>query len=198
MNELSQETSPYLLQHAANPVHWKPWNKNVLALAKDENKLLIVSIGYSACHWCHVMEHETFEDIEAAQTMNAHFISIKIDREERPDIDAVYMKAIQIMTGRGGWPLNVVCLPDGRPVWGGTYFRKQEWINTLEQLHELYKTDPEKMIAYAEKLHAGIESISIIQNDNSVPELSQDLLLPLIEKWNKSFDWDFGGMARAP
>lgn len=198
MNELSQETSPYLLQHAQNPVFWKAWNAHSLEKAKSENKLLIVSIGYSACHWCHVMEHETFEDEEAAQAMNAHFVSIKIDREERPDIDAVYMKAIQIMTGRGGWPLNVVCLPDGRPVWGGTYFRKQEWINTLEQLGELYKINPEKMIEYAEKLHAGIESISIIKNENSKDDLPQEMTIPLIEKWKMSFDWEFGGMARAP
>jgi len=198
MNELSKETSPYLLQHARNPVYWKAWNSDTLALAKTQNKLIIVSIGYSACHWCHVMEHESFEDEEVAQTMNTNFISIKIDREERPDIDAVYMKAIQIMTGRGGWPLNVVCLPDGRPVWGGTYFRKNEWIGTLGQLQELYRSNPEKMIDYAEKLHAGIESISIIQTQKSETELSQEMLIPLIEKWKKSFDWDFGGMARAP
>lgn len=198
MNDLALETSPYLLQHAQNPVHWKAWNPNALASAKAKNKLMIVSIGYSACHWCHVMEHETFENDEAAQTMNAHFVSIKIDREERPDIDAVYMKAVQIMTGRGGWPLNVVCLPDGRPVWGGTYFRKEEWINTLEQLQEMYISNPEKIIDYAEKLHAGIQDISIIQKTETTAHLSQDLLLPLLDKWKKSFDWEFGGMARAP
>ncbi|MFT3793489.1 thioredoxin domain-containing protein [Flavobacterium sp.] len=198
MNELSQETSPYLLQHAQNPVHWKAWNESALAKAQSENKLIIVSIGYSACHWCHVMEHKTFEDDEAAQTMNTHFVPIKIDREERPDIDAVYMKAIQIMTGHGGWPLNVVCLPDGRPVWGGTYFRKNEWINILEQLAELYQTNPQKMVEYAQKLQAGIESISIIQPKNNEAALSQDLLIPLVEKWKKSFDPEFGGMARAP
>ena len=116
MNELSQETSPYLLQHASNPVHWKAWNPTTLSEAKTNNKLIIVSIGYSACHWCHVMEHESFENEEVAQTMNAHFINVKVDREERPDVDAIYMKAIQIMFGHGGWPLNVVTLPDGRPV----------------------------------------------------------------------------------
>ncbi|WP_298222156.1 thioredoxin domain-containing protein [Flavobacterium sp.] len=196
MNELSQESSPYLLQHAQNPVHWKAWNARTLSEAKTSNQLLIVSIGYSACHWCHVMEHESFEDEEVAKTMNAHFTSIKVDREERPDVDAVYMKAIQIMTGRGGWPLNIVALPDGRPVWGGTYFRKNEWINSLEQLQELYQTQPEKMIEYAEKLQAGLESLSIIPE--SKIEISQDLIIPLIEKWKKSFDPDFGGMARAP
>lgn len=197
-NELNKETSPYLLQHANNPVHWKAWNQKALANAKEQNKLIIVSVGYSACHWCHVMEHETFEDFEAAEIMNKNFISIKVDREERPDIDAVYMKAVQIMTGRGGWPMNVVCLPDGRPVWGGTYFRKNEWMNTLEQLQELYQSDPEKMIDYAEKLHQGINSISLIeQNDNQ--ELFDDTALEkLLEKWKKSFDWEFGGYARAP
>ena len=196
MNELSKETSPYLLQHAQNPVHWKAWNANTLSEAQSNNQLIIVSIGYSACHWCHVMEHESFEDQEVAQTMNAHFTNIKVDREERPDVDAVYMKAVQIMTQRGGWPLNVVTLPDGRPIWGGTYFRKNEWINTLEQLQELYQTQPEKIIEYAEKLQAGLESLSIIPE--SKIEVSQDLIVPLIAKWKKSFDLEFGGMARAP
>ena len=197
MNELSLESSPYLLQHANNPVHWKAWNEAALLQAQTNNQLIIISIGYSACHWCHVMEHESFENEEVAQTMNANFINIKVDREERPDVDAVYMKAVQIMSGHGGWPLNIVALPDGRPVWGGTYFRKKDWINTLEQLQELYTINPEKMIDYAEKLHAGLESISLIPSSDSV-ELSEELLVPLIEKWKKSFDWEFGGMARAP
>jgi uncharacterized protein YyaL (SSP411 family) len=106
MNQLSQESSPYLLQHANNPVHWKAWNAKTLAEAKKNNQLIIISIGYSACHWCHVMEHESFEDAEVAQTMNSYFTNIKVDREEHPNIDAVYMKAVQIMTGRGGWPLK--------------------------------------------------------------------------------------------
>ena len=198
MNELSKETSPYLLQHANNPVHWKAWNTQSLAQAKTQNRLIIISIGYSACHWCHVMEHESFEDHEFAQTMNAHFVNIKVDREERPDIDAVYMKAIQIMTGRGGWPLNVVALPDGRPVWGGTYFRKAEWINSLEQLQELYVTQPEKLEEYAQKLHAGLQQLAIIPSPDNHDEIPQELLIPLIENWEKSFDLDFGGMARAP
>jgi uncharacterized protein len=198
MNQLSQETSPYLLQHAKNPVHWKAWNEKTLAQAKEKNQLIIISIGYSACHWCHVMEHESFEDNDVAQTMNNNFVSIKIDREERPDIDAVYMKAVQIMTNSGGWPLNVVALPDGRPVWGGTYFRKNEWINTLEQLQELYNNNPEKIIDYAQKLHQGIQSISVVENRNDDTLLDQNLLSPLIEKWKKSFDLEFGGIARAP
>jgi len=198
MNQLISETSPYLLQHANNPVHWKAWNKESLALAQKNNKLIIISIGYSACHWCHVMENESFENNEVAETMNQYFINIKVDREERPDVDAIYMKAIQIMTGRGGWPLNVVALPDGRPVWGGTYFRKDEWISTLEKLQHIYQSSPEKMIEYAEKLQLGINSLNFSNTETTSDLLNQNCIEPLIEKWKKSFDWDFGGMARAP
>jgi uncharacterized protein YyaL (SSP411 family) len=198
MNELHLETSPYLLQHANNPVFWKAWNSTTLAHAKEKNQLIIISIGYSACHWCHVMEHESFENEAVASVMNAHFVNIKVDREERPDVDAVYMKAVQIMTSHGGWPLNIVALPDGRPVWGGTYFRKDEWTDTLDQLQKMYQLAPEKMIEYAEKLHQGIEAISIIQNNGYENTNPQQLLENLIAKWKKSFDWEFGGMARAP
>ncbi len=198
MNELHLETSPYLLQHANNPVFWKSWNSASLAEAKEKNQLIIISIGYSACHWCHVMEHESFENEAVATVMNTHFVNIKVDREERPDVDAVYMKAVQIMTGHGGWPLNIVALPDGRPVWGGTYFRTNEWIDTLEQLQKMYQLAPEKMVDYAEKLHQGIEAISIIQNDGTENSNQKLLLENLVSKWKKSFDWDFGGMARAP
>ncbi len=198
MNELHLETSPYLLQHANNPVHWKAWNTISLNQAKTENKLIIVSIGYSSCHWCHVMEHESFEDEEVASTMNANFISIKIDREERPDIDTVYMKAVQIMTGQGGWPMNVVTLPDGRPIWGGTYFRKNDWINSLERLQEIYTEQPQTLLDYAEKLNDGLQSLSIISKNDSETNFNFELLESLVSKWQKSFDWDFGGMARAP
>ncbi|HAH53865.1 MAG TPA: thioredoxin domain-containing protein, partial [Flavobacterium sp.] len=198
MNQLSQETSPYLLQHANNPVHWKAWNVNSLAEAKEKNSLIIISIGYSACHWCHVMEHESFEDQEVADVMNKNFINIKVDREERPDVDSVYMKAVQLMTRRGGWPLNVVALPDGRPIWGGTYFRKQEWMETLGQLQEVYQSNPEKVIDYAEKLHQGIQSLSIIENINSKTTFNQHDLSPLVENWAADFDLEFGGMSRAP
>ncbi|NUY81625.1 thioredoxin domain-containing protein [Flavobacterium sp. MAH-1] len=199
MNELSQETSPYLLQHANNPVHWKAWNDKTLESAIDNNKLILISVGYSACHWCHVMEHETFEDQEAATLMNAHFVNIKVDREERPDVDAVYMKAVQLMTQRGGWPMNVVALPDGRPVWGGTYFRKGDWMQTLDHLARLWQNEPEKMVDYAGKLHAGLEALNILPNENPsghFPEQSK--LEELLAKWSKSFDWEFGGYQKAP
>ena len=124
-NSLINESSPYLLQHAYNPVNWQAWNDEALDEAKEKNKLLLISVGYSACHWCHVMEHESFEDGAVAEIMNSNYVCIKVDREERPDIDHVYMNAVQVMTGMGGWPMNVVALPDGRPVWGGTYFRKE-------------------------------------------------------------------------
>ena len=138
-NDLIKETSPYLLQHAHNPVNWHAWNDAALALAQEQHKLIIISVGYAACHWCHVMEHESFENEEVAKVMNADYISIKVDREERPDIDNVYMNAVQLMTGAGGWPMNIVALPDGRPVWGGTYFPKDQWISALEQISKLYR-----------------------------------------------------------
>ena len=198
MNQLNQETSPYLLQHANNPVHWKAWNATTLATALQQNKLIIVSVGYSACHWCHVMEHESFEDNEVAQTMNANFINIKVDREERPDIDAVYMKAVQIMTSRGGWPMNVVCLPNGKPIWGGTYFKKHDWIHYLQQLQELYVSNPEKLIEYSLKLYEGLQAMSVIQNEKETSQFNFENIELLLQKWQKSFDLEFGGMARSP
>ncbi|WP_294818408.1 thioredoxin domain-containing protein [uncultured Flavobacterium sp.] len=198
MNELHNETSPYLLQHANNPIHWKAWNEESLIRAKQENKLIIVSVGYSACHWCHVMEHESFEDNEVAEVMNRHYISIKVDREERPDVDATYMKAVQLMTGQGGWPMNVVLLPDGRPVWGGTYFRKKAWVDALEQLNDIYATEPEKMLDYAEKLMQGIAHTGLVDpaGDGALPDPSG--IRPIVERWSRSFDDEFGGYARAP
>ena len=151
-NHLLHESSPYLLQHAYNPVNWHPWGDIALEKARNENKLIIISIGYAACHWCHVMEHESFENDAVAEVMNASFVSIKVDREERPDIDQIYMDAVQLMTGSGGWPLNCVCLPDGRPVWGGTYFKAAQWIDVLQQLSELWLRNPDEAQGYAERL----------------------------------------------
>ena len=122
MNRLAHETSPYLLQHADNPVDWYPWGEEALARARDEDKPILLSIGYSACHWCHVMEHESFEDARRRRVMNEHFVSVKVDREERPDLDAVYMEAVVALTGSGGWPMTVFLTPDGEPFFGGTYF----------------------------------------------------------------------------
>ncbi|HRP18980.1 MAG TPA: thioredoxin domain-containing protein, partial [Ginsengibacter sp.] len=127
-NELIHETSPYLLQHAHNPVNWYPWGPKAFEKAKKENKMLIISIGYAACHWCHVMESESFMDEEVARVMNEHFVCIKVDREERPDIDQIYMTAVQLISGNGGWPLNALALPDRKPFFAGTYFPKDRWI----------------------------------------------------------------------
>ncbi len=163
MNRLANSASPYLLQHAHNPVDWYPWGPEALKRAKDENKLILVSIGYSACHWCHVMEHESFEDEQVAAVMNEYFVCIKVDREERPDVDQIYMSAVQLMTGRGGWPLNCICLPDQRPVYGGTYFRKNDWVSLLFNLADFYKQKPEEAREYAGKLTQGIRQYESVQ-----------------------------------
>ena len=197
-NSLINETSPYLLQHAHNPVDWHAWNPETLEKAKKEKKLLIVSIGYAACHWCHVMEHESFEDTTVAKVMNTNFIPIKVDREERPDIDQVYINAVQLMTGSAGWPLNVITLPDGRPVFGGTYFKKEQWIQALEQIQEIYKTEPEKLYQYADKLEEGIKSLDLVQFNASDQDFSSYPTKQLIESWKNSFSKAFGGYNRAP
>ena len=130
-NKLADEISPYLLQHAHNPVNWYPWGDEALQKAKGEDKPILVSIGYSACHWCHVMEHESFEDEETAKQMNDNFINIKIDREERPDLDHIYMDAVQAISGSGGWPLNIFLTPGKKPFYGGTYFPPQRAYNSV-------------------------------------------------------------------
>jgi uncharacterized protein YyaL (SSP411 family) len=162
-NALVKEKSPYLLQHAHNPVNWYAWNEETLQKAKDENKLILVSIGYSACHWCHVMEHESFEGEAVAEIMNTHFINIKVDREERPDIDQVYMSAVQIMTGHGGWPLNCFTLPDGRPIYGGTYFPKANWMSILKNLADLWRNNKEKANQYANELTNGMLHVEKVE-----------------------------------
>lgn len=197
-NELIKETSPYLLQHAHNPVDWKAWNNNSLQTAKDENKLMIISVGYSACHWCHVMEKESFEDSTVAAVMNKNFISIKVDREERPDVDQIYINAVQLMTGSAGWPLNVVTLPDGRPVWGGTYFRKEQWINSLEKMQNLYEEDPQKLIDYADKLEEGIKSMDLISVNTNEINFNKIPTHTIVNSWLKTFDNKFGGTNRSP
>ena len=196
-NNLINETSPYLLQHAYNPVDWNPWNKKYLEKAKKENKLVVISIGYSSCHWCHVMEKESFEDSLVARIMNEKYISIKVDRGERPDVDQVYMNAVQLMTGSGGWPLNVVTLPDGRPIWGGTYFPKDQWINALTQISDLYNKEPEKFINYADTLEKGIKSLDIITTNDNQELASIDLDKHIGSLVNK-IDKKNGGFSGAP
>ena len=197
-NDLINETSPYLLQHAHNPVNWKAWNPNTLEQAKKENKLMLISVGYAACHWCHVMEHESFEDSLVAQVMNDNFINIKVDREERPDVDQVYMNAVQLMTGRGGWPMNVIALPDGRPVWGGTYFKKEQWMSALNQISKLYIENPDKLYEYADKLEQGIKSMDIVALNTDEPVFESEFIAQTVKKWSRQFDNNEGGMKRSP
>lgn len=197
-NELIKESSPYLLQHAHNPVDWVAWSDDVFERAKKENKLVLISVGYSACHWCHVMEHESFEDPEIAAVMNKHFINVKVDREERPDVDQVYMTAVQLMTQSGGWPLNCFTLPDGRPVYGGTYFPKEQWLNILKSLRYTYDNDLEKVQEYAQNLYEGIQRSELIVEAATNQQFEKSTLDELIQRWSKQFDSDHGGNSRAP
>jgi hypothetical protein len=197
-NLLVHESSPYLLQHANNPVNWRAWNDETLALAKSQQKLILVSIGYSACHWCHVMEKQCFENEEAARIMNKYFICIKVDREERPDIDAIYMQALQLMSGQGGWPLNCFTLPDGRPIYGGTYFPLEKWMAILENLQELFETNLSSMEDYATRLLNGIKQTQIYK----VPAVKaldfKEILGQSVANWKKHFDLTDGGTQRVP
>jgi len=198
MNHLANSTSPYLLQHANNPVNWYPWGAEALKKARDENKLIIVSIGYSACHWCHVMEHESFEDESVAAVMNQYFVCIKVDREERPDIDQIYMSAVQLMSGRGGWPLNCICLPDQRPIYGGTYFRKNDWAALLFNLADFYLQKPAEAEDYAVKLTDGIKKYESIAFIKEQPEYTRDDLQVIVDNWKRYFDKTEGGMGSSP
>lgn len=197
-NDLIHESSPYLLQHAHNPVNWKPYGQQALQQAKEERKLMVISIGYAACHWCHVMEHESFEDSTVAAVMNDNFISIKVDREERPDVDQIYINAVQLMTGRAGWPLNVVTLPDGRPIWGGTYFRKNDWINALEQIEEMYRREPQKLLAYANRLEEGLKSMDLVQLNEEAVDFSKYDTAQIVSKLSEQLDYQNGGFKGAP
>lgn len=197
-NELVNETSPYLLQHAYNPVNWKAWNKASLKEAKEQNKLIVVSIGYSSCHWCHVMEEESFENDSIAKTMNDNFINIKVDREERPDIDKVYMSAVQLMTGKGGWPLNCITLPDGRPIFGGTYFTKEQWSNILIDISKLYKENPQKVEEYAQQVTDGIKTSELITINKEEAVFKNEEIITAVNLSKEQLDPIHGGLKGAP
>ncbi|MCK4855324.1 MAG: thioredoxin domain-containing protein, partial [Bacteroidales bacterium] len=196
--ELIHESSPYLLQHAHNPVNWHPWGEKALNLARKDNKLIIISIGYSACHWCHVMEHESFEDTSVAAIMNKHFISIKVDREERPDVDQVYMDAVQLISGQGGWPLNAFALPDGKPFYAGTYFRKEDWIKVLQYFVDQYEKDPEKLTEQAENVTNGLRSIEQVPDKSTGNEYTMEQLDRIFSNLQPHLDMRKGGINRAP
>lgn len=197
-NDLINETSPYLLQHSHNPVDWVAWNDASLERAKKEQKLILVSIGYSACHWCHVMEHESFEDSTVAAFMNENFVCIKVDREERPDVDQVYMNAVQLMTGRGGWPLNCFALPDGRPLYGGTYFPKEQWMDVMQRVISIWEDDREKALEYATNLTKGVSESELIQRNESEANFNSDEIAQVVDAWMKEVDNTEGGPNRAP
>jgi uncharacterized protein YyaL (SSP411 family) len=200
MNRLSQETSPYLLQHAHNPVDWYPWGADALAKAKNENKPILVSIGYSACHWCHVMERECFEKEDIAAVMNEYFVCIKVDREERPDVDAVYMDAVQAMGVRGGWPLNVFLLPDAKPFYGVTYLPPQNWVQLLKSINNAYNNHYDELVGSADGFvdnmtQSESEKYGLVASDNPYTVKSLDLMY---EQLKQNFDTYKGGMDRAP
>lgn len=197
-NGLIYESSPYLLQHAHNPVNWYPWGDKALQKAKAENKMLVISIGYAACHWCHVMEHESFEDEEVAEIMNKNFICIKVDREERPDVDQVYMNAVQLITGRGGWPLNAIALADGRPFYAGTYFPKDKWINMLAYFVDMQQNKPEALEKSAAQVTQGIHVTERVTFKETAKGFSIADLDKQFETWKPNIDFTRGGENRAP
>lgn len=197
-NKLQYENSPYLKQHAHNPVDWLPWGEEALQKAKTENKLLIVSIGYSACHWCHVMERESFENEAIAQTMNTLFVPVKVDREERPDIDQIYMIAVQLMTNAGGWPLNCICLPDGRPIYGGTYFKPHDWQQVLLQIAQMWEETPQVALDYAERLTNGIHQAERLPISPIPAAYTTADIQDVVEPWKAQFDTVHGGYRREP
>jgi hypothetical protein len=195
-NRLINENSPYLKQHAYNPVNWYPWGEEALNKAINENKLIFISIGYAACHWCHVMEKESFSDENIAKKLNADFVCIKIDREERPDLDQTYMSAVQLMAGGGGWPLSCFTTPEGKPFYGGTYYRPDQFMNILTELNNIWLSDPEKIKQHAEGLCEGIRNSELVQEKNF-----NDDFLDVDTVFNKikdEFDYEYGGFNRVP
>jgi uncharacterized protein len=201
-NALASETSPYLRQHAENPVDWLPWGERALARAVAEDKPLLVSIGYSSCHWCHVMERESFEDARTAQLMNEAFVCVKVDREERPDVDALYMEAVQGMTGHGGWPLNVFLTPEQLPFYGGTYFPPQPrhgmpaWTQVLQAIAESWSERSEEIRAGGERLRGQLSGGAQLTPSNE--PIRADALDAAVAKLRESFDAEQGGFGAAP
>src|SRR5690242_5278298 len=202
MNRLAQETSPYLLQHAENPVDWQPWGEEALSQARAEGKPLLVSIGYSACHWCHVMEHESFADEATAAVMNELFVNVKVDREERPDVDAVYMDAVVALTGQGGWPLTVFLTADGEPFYGGTYFPPEprhglpSFRQVLRAVAAAYREQPESVAAQAEALVGALRRSA--EAEPSPEPLTESLLAEAERGLLAQLDPQWGGFGRAP
>ncbi|MFY8202659.1 MAG: thioredoxin domain-containing protein, partial [Sediminibacterium sp.] len=205
-NDLSKETSPYLLQHAHNPVQWKPWSETLFSTATAADKPILLSIGYAACHWCHVMERESFEDEAVADYMNTHFINIKVDREERPDIDHIYMDALQAMTGSGGWPLNIFLLPNGQPFYGGTYFppnamqNRASWMDVLKGVHAAFESNREKLVEQATHLTAHLLQSNIKAQQSQASEViaTTEEFQMIAQRILQNADTQWGGFGAAP
>jgi uncharacterized protein YyaL (SSP411 family) len=203
VNHLADETSPYLRQHRDNPVDWYPWGEEATALASELDRPILLSVGYSACHWCHVMAHQSFEDVEVAQAMNDQFVNIKVDREERPDVDAIYMEAVQAQTGSGGWPMTVFLTPDGRPFFGGTYFPKPVFLDLMTQVSAAWRDRRSEIERDADRLadavRSGIRVTGITKLDPSAPSpLSPSLVSGGVDALRTAFDREWGGFGRAP
>ncbi len=204
MNRLQSESSPYLLQHADNPVDWHPWGAQAFRIARAEDKPVLLSIGYSACHWCHVMAHESFEDEATAEMMNALFVNIKVDREERPDVDDIYMGAVQAIAGQGGWPLTAFLLPDGRPFYGGTYYPKTarygmpSFTQLMTAIHDAYRSKRNQLEAQADNLHQALKRdvLAIGRPDDS--GLTLDMLGEAARKLLAAMDSVNGGFGTQP
>jgi uncharacterized protein YyaL (SSP411 family) len=202
-NRLANETSPYLLQHKDNPVDWYPWGEEALTKAQKEDKPILLSIGYSACHWCHVMERESFENHDIAALMNQHFVNIKVDREERPDLDGIYMQAVQAMTGRGGWPMTVFLMPDGTPFYGGTYFPPEDrhglpgFPKLLSAVADAYRDDRENLARQGRNLLDRITAAEAIAGDPT-QILGDDILHAAVAQLRSRFDYQHGGFGQAP
>jgi len=200
-NRLDQETSPYLLQHKDNPVHWQPWDDEALALARRENKPILLSVGYAACHWCHVMAHESFEDPETAALMNAHFVNIKVDREERPDLDGIYQTALALLGQQGGWPLTMFLTPEGEPFWGGTYFPpvahygRPAFRDVLKGIAEVYRSEPDKVTQNVTALR---DALTKLAQPAPGPGISLDVTTQIADRLVREVDTAHGGLGGAP
>ncbi|MEC8878238.1 MAG: thioredoxin domain-containing protein, partial [Candidatus Thermoplasmatota archaeon] len=193
-NRLAKENSPYLLQHAENPVDWYPWGEEAFARARAGEKPLLLSVGYSACHWCHVMEHESFSNPAIAELMNENFICVKVDREERPDVDAVYMAATQAMSGSGGWPMTVFLSSDGRPFFAGTYFPPRDaygrpgFPTLLQRIATAWKNDREQLLQRAESLTQALQRGHVIDSEGGKVDAPTKQVSAAVAHWRAGFD----------
>ena len=192
-NQLNKETSLYLKQHAQNPINWQRWTNSIFDVSQELDKLLVISIGYSSCHWCHVMEEETFTNDSIAKVMNENFINIKVDREENPDVDQAYMTASQLMTGMGGWPLNVITLPDGSPIYAGTYHTTSQWDDILKRIIRLKKDNYEGLKELANNVKNGVTDVNTIYKREEISNFNSEFLKNNLESWKDKWDVNFGG-----